>query len=166
MMSTQKEMISRSVDARALKSDIRLKAVVSLIVMVSASVMSIVGFWKYPSEMIKALLVFNIVCACCYTPAILISVILLRRLVKRSETYLFGEAILTDYRTSGRRFYFHVTMKDETGKRVTGDTDAIYRTGSMIAGFEDWHNKRVLAAYDPETERVIVIERVHHNSLD
>jgi len=117
----------------------------------------IIRFWNFPKEMAKALVGFNTIIIVGYTPLILAQVVQLKTLLKRSDTYIFSNAVLSDFQTSWRHFYFRVTITDQNGRQITGNTNSLYKAGSSIIGFEDWYNQRVLVAYDPEKEKMIVV---------
>ena len=100
---------------------------------------------------------FHIVSVTFYASVVLLQAIQIIELLKRSNTYIFSEAVLSEYHASWNRFYFRLTITDEKGKILRGSTAPFYKAGSSIAGFEDWHGKKVVVAYDPEKEKMIVV---------
>ncbi len=157
---TKKEQIQGSLDARCLRHNIKLTLGVYLALLVFINLISVVVFWKYPAELLKAVLWYNGVYTVCYLPLILFHALRLRGLLKRSEAFLFGTAVLSEFHASYRsHFYFRVTFVGEDGKQYSGDTEALFRPSAFpLADFEEWNGKKVSVAYDPETERVLVLQ--------
>lgn len=79
------------------------------------------------------------------------------------DGYLFREGIL-DHPHGGMlrdSIYFTVEIPDRQGNSIRVDTNAIFSSRSdMELSLEDYVNQKVLLAYHPETERVVVIGKV------
>lgn len=157
-MNNYKELVSNSVDARCLKYGIKVKITVYLVLSVSVSLFSIVLLWNYPKEMIETLLFYNSVFLAGYFPMIVLSLIKLKDMIKRSNTYIFSEAVLSEFHTNMRHFYFRITVEDNKGQLIVGNTEGLYTTTSINADFEYWYNRKVLVAYDAELDKMIVLK--------
>lgn len=68
--------------------------------------------------------------------------------------------MLSDSQPSfNKTIYFSVVVKNFAGMPIKVDTAAICATvGVTRPYFSDYNNKRVLIAYDEETERVVVVK--------
>ena len=157
---TKKEQIQDSLDARCLRHNFKLTLGVYLALLVFINLISVITFWKYPAELLKAALWYNSVYTVCYLPLILFHALRLRSLIKKSDSLIFGTAVLSEFHASWRsHFYFRVTFVGEDGKQYCGDTEAFFRPSVFsMTDFEEWRGKRVSVAYDPETERVVVLQ--------
>lgn len=154
---TSKELISQSVDARGYRFDIKLNLGVFLALILFVSLVWSILFWDNPKVLVKALIGYNTVVIICYTPGIWFPIAQLTKMLKKSDTYIFSEAVLSEFHPGRRRFYFRITITTEEGQQITGNTDSFYKPGASIIDFEEWYNKSVLVAYDPETEKMIVV---------
>ncbi len=156
------ELISNSVDARCYKFSIKLHLGLFAASDLFMCVMVLCVFWDYPEEMAKALLWCNVLFAIAHLPVAVHHAVELRTLVKRCDTYLFSEACLQEYRSVGfmGRVCFCVSVTDEKGRRVKRETYAIYTMRPTLARFDQWHNQRVMVAYDPKSRKVIVCSRL------
>lgn len=159
-MTNPKELILNSVDARCLKYSVKLKLAVYLVLSISISLLIVAAFWRFPKEMMKALSFYNVFFILGYVPIILISLIKLKRMIAKSNLYVYVETVLSDYDTYMGQFYFRISAETPQGNKLVGNTEAIYSTKSINANFEQWHNKRVLVAYDTDNARIIVLKKL------
>jgi hypothetical protein len=81
------------------------------------------------------------------------------RIFRKIDSYTFCEAVLDRPRTGYKgAVSFLVEIRTRSGATVTRETHAIF--GSSATRLEDYVNKRVLLAYNEETDTVIVIQKV------
>ena len=153
----KRRLISASVDARCERFNIKLKLGVYLSLVVFLLILAISVFWKYPGEMLKAIVYYNLIFAVSYIPLILFSVFRLSGIMKGAEEYIYAEATLDEFHSSMGKFYFRVSFTDEIGKRYTANTDSFYSARASIASFDEWYGKKVMIAYDHDRGKVIVI---------
>ncbi len=159
---TNREKIRTSLDARCLRRSLKAEIYVYIGLVVFISLIAIIAFWKFPTEMVKALTVYNLLYTVFYAPMILFHAVRLRNLLKRSDDYVYGRATLSEFHTAWRgHFYFCVEFSDERGQRYRGETASFFHASAFaLADFEEWHGKSVELAFDPETERMIVLCKV------
>lgn len=152
-----RELISKSVDAYVYKSSLKIYLIGLSFLILFTSFISIILFWDLPKELPKALIGYNVIFIVGHAPAILYTSINFVQLLKRSDTYIFSEAILSEYHSKRRRFYFRATITDENGKKYTGDTISVFCARSGMINLEKWLNQKALVAYDPKRERIIIV---------
>ena len=91
------------------------------------------------------------------------------KILYRCESYDFFECVLNniDYENKWRASFDIVTQPDETGRRASFGTDAIYNTKGFISpNAEDYLGKKALVAYNRKTQRGIVIKRLKNAADD
>lgn len=126
-----------------------------------AAAVIILIFWAicptwYPEEPWIALLVLGIV----MTPFLIFLACRTYAIFEKAEGYYFCEAKLDApfgglFRDS---IGFHVTLTDTQGIKHRVDTRAIFHTRSIFgASLEDYVNRAVTVAHNPETGSVVVI---------
>lgn len=152
-----KELIAQSIDARVLRHKIGLDIKVFIGCAIPMILFMIVLFREFPKEMIKIIFGYLALTSFMCALRIVNPIVKLCFLLKKSDTYMFFNAKLSQYHTCGRRFFFTISVSDHNENRYEGETDAIYTAGSTVANFEEWHNKNVLVAYDPDCEKMIVV---------
>lgn len=150
-----KKLISSSVDALCYIFNIKLYLCLYFLLTALVTVSSLILFWNMPSEVVKALHT-NIAVAIGYLPITFYYIIKLIKLIRNHNTYIFSTACLCEYKKVGFNFAFSVRVGNESGNGITRNTNSIFTTRSSITQFDKWHNKNVIIAYDPNTEKVIV----------
>ena len=81
---------------------------------------------------------------------------------RQIDGFVFREGLLNQPRGGMMRdtIYFTVEIPDHRGTLITVDTNSIFSSrGSTEPTMEDYVNQKVLLAYHPETERVVVIQK-------
>lgn len=76
--------------------------------------------------------------------------------VSRHKRVVFCECALSEFGCANGHYYFKVDISTDEGTYHTC-TRPIYSDTSTHAGFNDWKNKRVIVAYDPQEVIVFVI---------
>ena len=80
----------------------------------------------------------------------------IRSVVKRHKRVVFCECVLAEFGCASGHYYFKVDIPTDEGTYHTC-TRPIYSDASTHAGFNDWKNKRVIVAYDPQESIAFVI---------
>ena len=153
----KKELVRQSLDVRALKREIKIEAIFVLIITTIISTMAVIIFWSDIGEMVKAIAFYLVLWFGCYIPLIAMYLIKQRRLIKRSNSYIFSDARLSEMHCSrGTRFYFTVTCFDGE-KNIRANTDDYFTSKINFLNIEEWNDKNVLVAYDTDYDKVVVI---------
>lgn len=93
---------------------------------------------------------------------LLIDIIRQRNLFRQIDHYFFFEAVLDQPHTIGSsrfpRVYFTVNVTDPQGRQFQSNTDSIF-SPRHEPSMDAYINKRVLAAYNPKTSRLVIVKK-------
>ena len=153
----KKRLISDSIDARNYRFLIKLEATLFVAYVLIFSFVFTIIFWNMMDIAYLALIIAISLFLIIHIPMLLSDIYHLWKITARSNKYIFAHTVLSNpiYKSLGG-FYFSVNVQDEIGNIHTGETAAIYTT-IKNPYLEEWKDKKVLAAYDPETQKVFVI---------
>lgn len=150
----KKQLIYNSLDIIHLKKQLKNKVIFNAILFF---MLFFVFIWILPIKILRFIIICSILYLCINIPIFIHKIINLISILRNSDRYVFSHTVLSNplYLILGK-FYFSVNVQDETGNIHTGETSAIYTT-IKNPYLEEWKDKKVLAAYDPETQKVFVI---------
>lgn len=107
----------------------------------------------------SALVVLMVLATCPFSLFYLLRILDIYRQI---DKFIFREGLFNQPRGGMLRdtIYFTVEIQDQNGKSITVDTNGIFSSrGTMEPTMEGYVNQTVLLAYNPETERVVVIQK-------
>lgn len=86
------------------------------------------------------------------------------RVINNTDVFEYHEVVLNEPHLSFlfKSNYFTVTFVDNSGRTVKVDTKAIFgpSISILLPLFDDYFNQKVLIAYNPKYEEVIVIKKL------
>ena len=139
----------------------RRQLIISAVIMVIAELLSVARVFGYGLRdpafevFVLVLVVLNMV----FLPLLAYLGWRVLRIYRKIDSYTFCEAVLDRPRTGYKgAVSFRVELRTRSGATINRETHAIF--GSWETRLEDYVNKKVLVAYNEETDTVIVIQTV------
>ena len=103
----------------------------------------------------------------CIVPVIVYYIIKIRNIRKYFNDYVYYEVVLDKVQNSffRSRVYFVVSINND-GKNKKYDTRRMFSTSIMdfiYYPLEDYNNKKMLVAYNPKLEEVVLVKKIRKN---
>ena len=162
-MPTKKEYrraLLRSMEVESLRLNLRFLLIflaVTALVLGVTSYLGIIRAQNLPLEKWLELIgVLAVACAVIYLPFLIFVACRLGKILRKPCSYQFYQAKLDAPQSFGRVIYFIVKLEEEGEAPIFKNTRAIFTTYGIGPRLEDFLNKTVTIAYNPETDNVVV----------